>query len=127
MDSDDGRNRLGGCGVFVIRRWALSSGWSDMHRWALVFCAVLVCMIAGFSGSGGWPQMDIIGKGILNVIAVAGFIWLAVKISGRSARSVETRQSRSGLIGSKQQVPHPPGKDGGFGMTCRRGLGDFLC
>jgi hypothetical protein len=73
-----------GLAYFVIRRWASSTGWGDMHRWALVFSATLVCMIAGFSGSGTWPQMDIIGKAILNVLAVAGFIWLAANISRRS-------------------------------------------
>ena len=66
---------------FVIQRWVSSSGWSDIHRWALVFSATVVCMIAGFSGSGTWPRMDILGKAILNVFAVAGFIWLALKIS----------------------------------------------
>ncbi len=72
-----------GLAYFVIRRWASSSGWRDIHSWALVFCATLVCMIAGFSGSGFWPRMDIIGKGILNVVAVVGFIWLGVKIYRR--------------------------------------------
>jgi len=66
---------------FVIQRWVSSPGWSDIHRWALVFSATLVCMIAGFSGSGTWPRMDILGKVILDVFAVAGFIWLALKIS----------------------------------------------
>jgi hypothetical protein len=73
-----------GLAYFVIRGCASSTGWGDMHRWALVFSATLVCMIAGFSGSGTWPQMDIIGKAILNVLAVAGFIWLAANISRRS-------------------------------------------
>jgi hypothetical protein len=66
---------------FVIQRWVSSPGWSDIHRWALVFSATLVCMIAGFSGSSTWPRMDILSKAILNVFAVAGFIWLALKIS----------------------------------------------
>jgi hypothetical protein len=66
---------------FVIQRWVSSPGWSDIHRWALVFSATLVCMIAGFSGSSTWPRMDILSKATLNVFAVAGFIWLALKIS----------------------------------------------
>ena len=72
---------------FVIQRWVSSLGWRDIHRWALVFSATLVCMIAGFSGSSTWPRMDIISKAILNVLAVAGFIWLALKISRPLSRN----------------------------------------
>src|SRR5262249_51899725 len=45
---------------WIIRYWASSPGWSDMHRWALNFGATLVCMIAGFSGSESWPRNDVI-------------------------------------------------------------------
>ena len=72
---------------FVIQRWVSSLGWRDIHRWALVFSATLVCMIAGFSGSSTWPRMDIISKAILNVFAIAGFIWLALKISRPLSRN----------------------------------------
>jgi hypothetical protein len=84
-----------GLACFVIRHWASSSGWSDIHRWALVFCATLVCMIAGFSGSGTWPQMDIIGKAILNVVALVGFIWLGVKIYRRDHDQLRHNESRN--------------------------------
>ncbi len=75
-------------GVFayvLIRYWSRSPGWSDMHRWAASFAASLVCMIAGFSGSSLWLRMDVVGKAILNVIAVVGFVFLAVKIRRRGA------------------------------------------
>src|SRR5271168_380542 len=32
---------------FVVRRWANSTNWRDIHRWTLIFSATLVCMIAG--------------------------------------------------------------------------------
>ena len=55
---------------FVIRRWSAGAEWSDMHRWALVFSAILVCMLGGFAGSSVWPRIDLVGKAVLNVIAV---------------------------------------------------------
>ena len=67
----------------VVRYWSSSPGWNDMHRWSAVFAATLVCMIAGFSGSSSWSRMDFIGKIVLNLIAVAGFVMLALKIRRR--------------------------------------------
>ncbi len=67
----------------VVRYWSSSPGWNDMHRWSAVFAATLVCMIAGFSGSSSWSRMDFIGKIVLNLIAVAGFVMLARKIRRR--------------------------------------------
>jgi len=69
---------------FAVGRWAASANCRDIHRWALVFSATLVCMIAGFGGSSTWPRMDTVGKAILNVLAILGFTWLAVKISRRA-------------------------------------------
>ena len=71
---------------YLIRRWASAFNWSDLHRWSLVFSAALVCMIAGFLGSGLWPRADLVAKAILNVIAVVGFVWLGLKISGTMLR-----------------------------------------
>ncbi len=65
---------------FLVRRWSSRPGWSDMHRWALVFSAVLVCMVGGFAGSSTWPRIDLYGKAILNVIAVACLLALAKRL-----------------------------------------------
>ena len=67
----------------IVRYWSSSTDWNDMHRWSAVFAATLVCMIAGFSGSGSWSRMDFIGKIVLNLIAVGGFVLLARKIHRR--------------------------------------------
>jgi hypothetical protein len=77
--------------TYMLARWfSRSPGWCDIHRWSAVFCASLVCMIAGFLGSGSWSRMDLVAKAILNVAAVAGFMWLALKITRRSKqRSVD--------------------------------------
>ncbi|MFZ0968767.1 MAG: hypothetical protein WAN13_10875 [Candidatus Acidiferrales bacterium] len=69
----------------IIRHWTATSGWEDMHRWALVSGATVVCMVAGFSGSSTWPRGDVIGKAVLNVIAVLGLVLLAWRIQRRRA------------------------------------------
>jgi hypothetical protein len=72
-------------GVFyVIERWALRSGWRDMHRWALCFGALIVCMVGGFLGAAAWPIMDVVAKAILNVIAIVCMAVLALRIAKRS-------------------------------------------
>jgi hypothetical protein len=70
-------------GYLLIRYWSSSAGWGDLHRWALTFGAVLVCMAAGFLGSKAWPRVDLVGKWVLNVIAVFGFVWLWYQIRRR--------------------------------------------
>ncbi|MGA7409369.1 MAG: hypothetical protein WBW33_02725 [Bryobacteraceae bacterium] len=65
----------------VIRRWSSSTEWSDIHRWGVVFSAILVCMVGGFAGSSVWPRIDVIGKAVLNVIAVVSLLALARKLS----------------------------------------------
>lgn len=60
----------------LIRRWSCSEHWSDMHRYALVFGAVGVCIIGGFAGSSSWPRSDLIGKITMDVLAVVLLIIL---------------------------------------------------
>jgi hypothetical protein len=55
-----------------------------MHRWALSLAALVFSMAAGFLGSASWPRVDVMGKLILNIIALAGMIGLALSIRGRS-------------------------------------------
>jgi hypothetical protein len=70
---------------FEIRRWSLTSEWRDVHRWALCFGALLVCMVGGFLGASAWSLMDTVAKAVLNVIAVVYMARLAVRIARRSA------------------------------------------
>jgi hypothetical protein len=77
----------------VIRYWSSSTRWQDIDRWALVFGATLACMIAGFSGSSHWPRIDLIGKAILNVLAVIGLLLLAARI--RQTSSLSIRRART--------------------------------
>jgi hypothetical protein len=69
----------------LIKRWVSAAGWGEIHRWALVTGAILVCMLAGFMGSSTWPRMDLIGKAVLNVLAVYCLIILANRIRHRNS------------------------------------------
>jgi hypothetical protein len=73
-------------GVFVlIRHWSRSAAWGDIHRWAICLGALLVCMTGGFLGAGSWPRMDVVGKAVLNVLAVVAMAVLAARIRRRAA------------------------------------------
>jgi hypothetical protein len=76
-----------GFAYFLIRRWSVGRGWNDKHRWGLTFGAVLVCMIAGFSGSSAWPRMDLVGKWVFDLAAMIGFALLAWWIWQRRGRA----------------------------------------
>ena len=69
--------------IFTIRRWSCAVGWQDRHRWALSFGALLSSMSAGFLGSAYWSRLDVVGKLMLNLIAVIGMIVLLRSIKRR--------------------------------------------
>jgi hypothetical protein len=75
----------GSAAWLLIGRWTTASGWQDSHRWALGFGALLVCMSAGFLGAANWSRTDTIAKAVMNVLAVAGMVILAVRIARRTA------------------------------------------
>jgi hypothetical protein len=63
---------------FLIRRWTSTSGWSDAHRFAVVFAGVLACTLGGFVVFiiGGALRIDWIGKTILDTAAIAWLLYL---------------------------------------------------
>jgi len=76
---------IGGCiwallSYWLLRYWSSLQGWSERHEWALVLGAVLVSMVAGFSGSSAWPRMDIVFKAMVNVAMTAWLVWLGAKM-----------------------------------------------
>ena len=73
---------LAGVAFALIAQWSRSPGWGDASRLALIFGAVVASMIAGFLvfALGGALPIDVIGKVVLNVIAVAWLIRLARRI-----------------------------------------------
>ncbi len=78
----------------LFRRWTSSPQWGELHTWASAFAATVVCMLAGFLGSSTWPRIDLIGKIVFNVIAVAGFLWLLGRIRDRSRMGGSSDSSR---------------------------------
>ncbi|MGH9617225.1 MAG: hypothetical protein ACRD28_10835 [Acidobacteriaceae bacterium] len=76
---------------FLIRHWSSGTGWSDAHRYALTFGAMLVPMIGGFSGSGSWLRIDLVGKSVLDVIAVLLLIALGRAVRDRSSQASAPR------------------------------------
>ena len=70
--------------VYAVKRWSLSSQWQDMHRWALCFGALMVCMAGGFLGAAYWPFMDIMAKVIFNLAAIVSMGCLARRIAKRA-------------------------------------------
>jgi hypothetical protein len=67
----------------VVRHWSASSAWQDTHRLALVFGALVASMLVGFVASGTVLPTDLIGKLVLNVIAVLGLSSLAWRLHRR--------------------------------------------
>jgi hypothetical protein len=86
----------------LLKRVSSTVGWRDIHRWALIFGALLVSMTAGFLGSSTWPRMDVVAKAILNVLAVLSLVALARSISRRDPALSEerTRSRHQSLIAS---------------------------
>jgi hypothetical protein len=70
----------------ILRNISSRSGWGDLHRWAVIFGAMLVCMLCGFLGSSSWPEIDIIGKAVMNLIASVWMLWFGRRIQRRTLR-----------------------------------------
>jgi hypothetical protein len=69
----------------LVRCWSSARGWGDLHRWSLSFGATLSCMSAAYISTAGWSQLDLIGKIILNLMAVVGFVLLARRVWRRES------------------------------------------
>jgi hypothetical protein len=76
---------LAGVAYFLIAHWSRSPAWHDSSRLALIFGALIASMLAGFLvlKLGGATTIDVIGKLVLNVVAVLLLIGLARRISHR--------------------------------------------
>jgi len=68
----------------TIRFLSAAQGWNDTHRWTLSFGATLLSMSSAYISTAGWLQIDLMGKAILNVLAVIGFLLLARNVWRRT-------------------------------------------
>jgi hypothetical protein len=88
-----------GCagGVFayiLFATWSSRRSWGDWQRYAAAFGATMACMSVDYINTAGWTRSDLIGKAILNVLALLGLIWLGVKMRGRSGRNAREPELR---------------------------------
>lgn len=78
---------LAGAIFFLVRYWSANPGWQDAHRLALVFGALIASMLVGFIASGIALPVDLIGKLVLNMLAVLGLAYLAWRLHrGKAAQ-----------------------------------------
>ena len=69
----------------LVRHWSSSSTWHDAHRLALSFGALIASMLAGFVINGpALSPFDLMGKAVINVIAILLLVYLAGKIRRRA-------------------------------------------
>jgi hypothetical protein len=66
--------------LMQLRRWSSSDGWSDAHRFVLIFAALLVVMFFGFFFVTASHRIDQIGQGIFSVLTLALLFLRAKKL-----------------------------------------------
>jgi hypothetical protein len=70
--------------LVLTRYWAASPAWSDMHRYALVFGALIACMASSYT-SPGWLRLDFIGRLVIDVVALVLLILLGFTLRRRTS------------------------------------------
>jgi hypothetical protein len=66
--------------------WSSRRGWTDMHRWWALFGATLGCEAMPYLSAAGWPRVDLYGKMVLDVLAIAWLLLLARKVSSNLSK-----------------------------------------
>jgi hypothetical protein len=72
-------------GLTIFQRISTASTWQDRHRLALIFGASLASMIGGTLVVLADAPVDIIGKFVLDLIAIGLFLWFAARLWKRAA------------------------------------------
>lgn len=86
---------------FLIRHWSAGPAWQDAHRLAVIFGALVASMGAGFVINGPTlSPVDLMGKVVLNVMAVLLLAYLAWKLHRR-----QVTQGALGLEPGHSGVP----------------------
>jgi hypothetical protein len=68
----------------LLRRWAASREWTDLHRLALAYGALLVSMLVGFFSITAGNPLDQLGQGVASVVAVVLLALFAWRLRQRS-------------------------------------------
>ncbi|MGH7881884.1 MAG: hypothetical protein ACREN8_03110 [Candidatus Dormibacteraceae bacterium] len=83
-------------GLCLLRRWSASSTWSDRHRLAAVTGALTASMISGFFVNDLTTPVNLVGKILLNIVALALLAVLAGNSATKTNRSNRVDFNRSG-------------------------------
>lgn len=77
-------------GAFLLIKFlSASRNWQNAHRVAIIFGALIASMLAGFLISGVSLPLDVLGKAVLNLIAIIGLSYLAWKLRRRKISQEE--------------------------------------
>jgi hypothetical protein len=71
-------------GLFIVQRFSTAANWQDRHRLALIFGASLASMVGGTLVVLADGPVDIIGKFVIDLIAIGMFIWFASRVRKRT-------------------------------------------
>jgi hypothetical protein len=72
--------------AFVLFTWWSSRrAWTEMHSFCACWGATLACQAMPYWTIASWPKIDIIGKMIFDVGALALFLWLGTQVYRRQA------------------------------------------
>lgn len=67
--------------AFVLMQFlAAPAGFGSMHRWACAFSAILAVIVASDLTAVGWTRLDLIAKFVFQACAVAGCLWLVLRL-----------------------------------------------
>lgn len=77
-----------GLTYLVFRHWASASDWGDIHRWTACFAPMLVCILAGFLGSGIWLRKDLVFKIVVDVLMAAWMVFLLRRLQSYRRRTL---------------------------------------
>jgi hypothetical protein len=79
---------MAGFVLYRIARWSRSPEWGDASRLGLILGAMIASMLAGFLvlGLGRAPAIDVVGKLVLNAVAVGWLVSLARRMGNRLSR-----------------------------------------
>jgi MFS family permease len=82
-----------GVGLFVVSRISTALNWQDRHRLALIFGASIASMLGGTLEVLADVPIDIVGKFVVDLIAIGLFIWFAVRVHKRRFEVVQSESS----------------------------------
>lgn len=71
----------GAMAFILLQRWSSAAAWDDIHRYASVFAAMLVCTLGGWLAASSWLRIDKIAQVIFDLAAIGLMIALGMKMN----------------------------------------------